>query len=325
MTLVTGKSALSLRMGLVFLFVSAALVGGADATRAAPAQTHYKTPQDAVTSLVTALRSEDMTTLQGALGSEGDAILHSGDNVQDKAGRDRFLAAYDKKASIVDKGPAKSVLEVGDDAWPFPIPLVREPSGWRFDTAAGKEEILNRRIGRNELSVIQVALAYADAQRDYATYDRDGDKVLEYAQRFISTPGKKDGLYWPTKDNEPESPLGDGFTAAQAKGYQVPAKQGAEPTSYYGYQYKLLTAQGPNAAGGAFDYIVKGNMIGGFALVAYPTTYANSGVMTFVINHDGEVFQKDLGDNTQAIARAMTKYDPDKTWTKQDPRMAAAQ
>jgi hypothetical protein len=259
------------------------------------------------------------------LGPEADAILHSGDDVQDEEGRERFLAAYDTKAAIVDQGPAKSVLEVGEDNWPFPIPLVREPHGWRFDTAAGKEELLDRRVGRNEMSVMQVALAYVDAQRDYATYDRDGDKILEYAQRFVSTPGKKDGLYWPSKDGEPESPLGDGFTAAQAKGYQVPSAPGDEPAAYYGYHYKILTGQGPNAAGGAFDYVVKDNMIGGFALVAYPATYGNSGVMTFVVNHDGSVFQKDLGDDTEKVASAMTKFDPDKSWAKQEPKMVSAE
>jgi hypothetical protein len=317
MTLFDTDAAMGSRLGLVFFFVASAAIGGTGVVRAAP--------QDAVTSIVTALRNEDMATLQATLGSEGDAILHSGDAVQDKAGRERFLAAYDEKSKIVDQGPAKSVLEIGNDAWPFPIPLVREPQGWRFDTAAGTEELLNRRVGRNEMSVMQVALAYVDAQREYATYDRDGDKLLEYAQRFISTPGKKDGLYWPSKAGEPESPLGDGFAAAEAKGYEVPTTPGDEPAAYYGYHYKLLTAQGPNAAGGAFDYVVKDNMIGGFALVAYPATYGNSGVMTFVVNHDGAVFQKDLGDDTDKVASAMTKFDPDKSWTKQEPKMVSAE
>lgn len=326
MTLFTGKHAIvSTLLELVFVFIVSVILISTGVLHAAPAQTHYKTPQDAVTAIVTALRNEDMKTLQAALGSEGDAILHSGDDVQDKEGRDRFLAAYDKKAKVVDQGPAKSVLEVGDDAWPFPIPLVREPQGWRFDTAAGTEEILNRRVGRNEMSVMQVALAFVDAEREYATYDRDGDKILEYAQRVVSTPGKKDGLYWPTKDNEPESPLGDGVAAAEAKGYQTPKAQTAEPAAYYGYHYKLLTGQGPNAEGGAYDYIVKGNMIGGFGLVAWPATYGNSGVMTFIVNHDGTVFQKDLGDDTAKIASAMTKFDPDKTWTKQEPKLVSAE
>lgn len=279
-------------------------------------QTRYTTAQQGVDALVAALRKEDLKTLQQALGPAGDAILKSGDAIADREGRQRFLAAYDKKAKLVDQGGAKAQLEIGDDAWPFPIPLVREAAGWRFDTAAGKEEILNRRVGRNELSVIQACLAYVDAQREYATFDRDGDKILEYAQRFVSTTGKKDGLYWETKGNEPESPLGDNFARAKDKGYDAPS--GEEPGTYFGYRYKILTNQGSNAAGGAFDYIAKGNMIGGFAMVAYPATYGNSGVMTFVVNHDGQVFARDLGPKTDTMASSMTKFDPDKTWSKEE-------
>jgi DUF2950 family protein len=199
------------------------------------------------------------------------------------------------------------VLSIGKDAWPFPIPLVKEAAGWRFDTAAGKEEILNRRIGRNELDAMQAALAYGDAQREYYAMNPQKDKLLQYAQKFVSTQGKRDGLYFPTKEGEPRSPLGPLFDKAKAAGYE----QGG---GYHGYRYKILKAQGPDAKGGAYDYVVKGKMIGGYALVAWPVNYGNTGVMTFMVNHDGVIYEKNLGPGTAAAAEKITRFNPDKTW-----------
>jgi Protein of unknown function (DUF2950) len=202
------------------------------------------------------------------------------------------------------------VLIIGREDWPFPIPLVRKDNAWRFDTAAGRDEILYRRIGRNELSAIQACLAYVDAQQEYAERGIAGSGV--YSQRIVSRPGQKDGLYWPADSGMDESPLGELAANAAAEGYRV----GQERTPYHGYYYKVLTRQGPNASGGALNYIVRGKMIGGFALVAYPAEYRNSGVMTFVVNHQGNVYEKDLGPNTARIAAGMTAFNPDNTWRR---------
>jgi hypothetical protein len=190
---------------------------------------------------------------------------------------------------------------------------VKERAGWRFDTAEGKEEILNRRIGRNELDVIQVCLAYVDAQREYYRRDPDGDSLLQYAQKFFSTKGKRDGLYWESTPGEEESPLGLLVAEARAEGYK---EGGGNPVPYHGYYYKILTGQGKDAPGGAYDYIVRGKMMGGFGMVAYPAQYGSSGITTFIVNHDGVVYQKDLGPKTAEIARSMTRFNPDKTWKK---------
>jgi hypothetical protein len=209
-------------------------------------------------------------------------------------------------------------LVIGKDDWPFPIPLKKVDDRWRFDTAAGKEEILNRRIGQNELSTIQTMLAYVDAQGDYAQLKRQQSGTAEYAQRILSSPGKKDGLYWPTAAGEPTSPFGPLVAAARTAGYRRAAKaQG--PTPYHGYFFKVLTGQGPNAPGGAADYIVKGRMIGGFGLVAWPARFDDSGIMTFIVNHDGVVYQKDLGPQTAKIAPTISRFDPDQSWQKTEP------
>jgi hypothetical protein len=214
------------------------------------------------------------------------------------------------------------VIHVGTDDWSFPIPLVKVGEGWRFDPRQGREEIVARRIGRNEIYTMQTCLAYVDAQREYYSEDHDGDGLLEYAQHFASTPAKRDGLYWPTKTGEPPSPLGDLVVRARAEGYR--RDQSGGPTPFYGYLYRILTAQGPGAEGGEYDYIVRGHMIAGFALVAFPAQYGVSGVMTFIVNHDGVVYQKDLGPGTRAAALAMRKFNPDGTWAKAEvPEVAA--
>jgi hypothetical protein len=205
-----------------------------------------------------------------------------------------------------------TVLYVGKQDWPFPIPIVKKSDNWVFDTEKGKEEIINRRIGENELNAIQTVLAVVDAQREYAMKDRDRNALLEYAQKFVSDPGKKNGLYWEVKAGEPQSPLGPIMTRVRAAGYQ--GKASATPVPYHGYYFRILTAQGKTAPGGAYSYMVKGKMIGGFAVVAYPAEYGNSGVMTFIVSHDGKVFQKNLGANTAAVAKSLKEYNPDKTW-----------
>ena len=226
--------------------------------------------------------------------------------------RQRFVASYDAKHQIAMEGDSKAILVIGDNDYPFPIPLVRKDGQWSFDTDAGRREILYRRIGHNELDAIQTCLAYVDAQNEYAEKDRTGAGAGVYADRFVSAAGRKDGLYWPTAQGEEESPLGELFAAASRQGYR--AGEGRSP--YHGYYYKILTRQGPAAVGGAADYVVSGKMIGGFALVAYPAEYRNSGVMTFLVNHNGTVFQKDFGPKTAEFAEAMTSFNPDPTWKR---------
>lgn len=227
-------------------------------------------------------------------------------------GRYRFLAAWAKSHSIKPEGDAKALVAVGDDGWTLPIPIVKTAGGWQFDTRAGADEMRIRRIGHNERAVMQVMLAIYDAQREYAARDRNGDGVLEYAAKFRSAPGKKDGLYWASKPNEEESPLGPAVAAARAAG-------SSDAAGYYGYRYKILTSQGKDAPGGAYDYVAHGRMIGGFAAVAWPVKYGDTGVMTFIVSHDGVVYQKDLGPNTAALASGMTRFDPDSSWQKVDP------
>jgi hypothetical protein len=276
-------------------------------------QRTFKSSEEAVKSLMDAVRSNNTKELLAIFGTEGKEIISSGDEVADKAGSERFVKDYDEMNKLEKETDNKVILVVGNHEWPFPVPIVKKGETWVFDTKAGKEELLNRRIGRNELNTIQTCLAIVDAQREYAMKDRDSDKLLEYAQNFWSTPGKKDGLYWEAKQGEEQSPLGPFAARAVQAGY-TPKKPGDKPVPYHGYFYKILKAQGKNAPGGAYDYVVRGKMIGGFALVAYPAEYGASGIMTFIVNHDGVVYQKDLGKETGKIAQAMTKFDPDKTW-----------
>jgi hypothetical protein len=292
----------------------------AASTSVALAQQDYKSPQDAVDALVATAKSGDEKAALVVLGRDGEDIISSGDKVSDDAVRARFVESYDAKHQVVMDGDRKATLVIGDNDYPFPIPLERNKDGsWSFDTEAGRVEVLARRIGHNELNAIQTCLAYVDAQNDYAAKDR-GAVVGVYAQRFMSAQGKKDGLYWPTAAGEEESPLGDLFAAASRQGYH--AGEGRSP--YHGYYYKILTRQGPAASGGAADYVVNGKMIGGFALVAYPAEYRNSGVMTFIVNHDGVEFQKDFGPKTAELAEAIAAYNPDKSWTKVDVSTSAA-
>ncbi|MGH8064097.1 MAG: DUF2950 domain-containing protein [Candidatus Entotheonellia bacterium] len=279
---------------------------------AAVGQKRFPSAEDGVQALIAALKAGDVKAMLDVLGPTARPLITSGDPVADRYDRERAVEEYEESHSLVMSGETRAVLQVGKDDWPFPIPLVKDETGWRFDTQAGREEILNRRIGRHELAAIEVCRAYVDAQREYYLRNPQGDALLQYAQQFASTEGKRDGLYWPAEPGEEASPLGPLVANARGEGYRK--GKGGKPVPYYGYYYRLLKAQGPDAPGGAYDYMVNGEMLGGFALVAYPATWGNSGVMTFMVNHDGVVYQKDLGPNTAAVARAMTRFDPDKTW-----------
>jgi hypothetical protein len=280
-------------------------------TLPAGAQQSFKSPEEAAEVLAAAAKSVSREDMLKVLGANSEDIIESGDDVADAEARQRFLAAYTAKHSV-NLDSDKAVLILGPDDFPFPIPLTRKKVGWQFDTGAGRLEILYRRIGQNELDAIQTCLAYVDAQNEYADKDRTGAGLGIYAQRIVSSAGQKDGLYWPSDDND--SPLGELAARASAEGY----KAGSEPQPYHGYYYRILTQQGSNAPGGTLNYVVKGKMIGGFALVAYPAEYGNSGIMTFVVNHVGTVYQKDLGERTTVIAKQMTSFDPDQSWKKVD-------
>ena len=273
----------------------------------------FATPEELFQALVDAAKAGDSKMLAALLGPKGDPLIHSGDVVADKQRADKFAADYAAKHSVTKEGDAKATLVVGNDDWPMPIPAVKGAKGWTLDTAAGSREILARRIGANELAAIEVVRAIVDAQLDYASQDRDANGVRDYARKFASTPGKKDGLYWPTKEGEQPSPLGPLVVQASSEGYK--GKGGTE-TPYHGYYYRILTAQGKDAQGGALNYIVQGRMIGGFAVVAYPAQYGNSGIMTFIANYQGTVYQKDLGAKTGEMAKAMKVYNPDSSWTE---------
>lgn len=277
----------------------------------ASAQQSFSTADEAASALIDAARSDKSQALLKVLGSAGKSIIASGDEVADKKAREDFLAAYDVQHKVIFDNPKTGILLVGTQAWPFPIPIIQKDKGWEFDTALGRREILYRRIGRNELDAIQVCLAYVDAQNDYATAHPEGDdKAGSYAQKIISSAGKKDGLYWPASANELQSPLGAAVADATAEGYSL----GNGPVPYHGYYYKILTRQGSAAPGGELNYIVNGKMIGGFALIAYPAEYGNSGVMTFLVSHTGAVYEKDLGVHTREIASATGAFNPDHTW-----------
>jgi hypothetical protein len=277
----------------------------------AHAQQAYPSPEDAAAALAAAVKTGTKRAILTVLGSRAGDIVESGDDVADAETRQRFLAAYDARHSIRAEENKKAALILGADDFPFPIPLVNNKSGWEFDAAAGRLEILYRRIGRNELDAIQTSLAFVDAQNEYAEKDR-GEGAGVYAQSIVSSPGKKDGLFW--RDDRDPSPLGELAAQASAEGYKV----GEQAAPYHGYYFRILKGQGPDAPGGASYYVVKGKMIGGFALIAYPAEYGNSGVMTFMVNHAGTVYQKDLGRRTEILAKRINLFDPDQTWKKVD-------
>ena len=281
---------------------------------ASASQKSFASAEEAVKALMAAAKDNNDKEVLSIFGPSGKELIFSGDKVADKRRREEFIKAYDEKNKLVQEGDS-IVLVIGKNDWPFPIPLVKKGTAWVFDTEKGKQEVLNRRIGENELFTIQTLLAVVDAQREYAMKDRNKNGLLDYAQKFFSDPGKKNGLYWEAKAGEAPSPLGPIIAEARSEGYQGTRVNGSGGP-YHGYHYKMLTAQGKDAPGGAYSYLVKGKMIGGFAVVAYPAEYDNSGVMTFIVNHDGKVFQKNLGKNTASVAKAMKEYNPDSTWSQ---------
>ena len=298
--------------------LAALIVAATVAAGPARAET-YKSPEAAVEALVAAAKANDASAAETVLGKGSADIVASGDDVADQAGRAKFVSAYDAKHQIELEGAAKAALVIGDKDYPFPIPLVKAANGtWSFDVASGRSEILFRRIGRNELSAIQTLLAIVDAENEYASAEH-GAGVGVYAQSFLSSEGKKDGLYWPSAEGESPSPLGPLVAIASGEGYT----HADGPQPYHGYLFKILTRQGPAAPGGAADYLVNGRLIGGFAVLAYPAQYRNSGVMTFIANYKGEVYQKDFGYNTPWTGAGISAFNPDKSWTKVDPSQAA--
>jgi hypothetical protein len=266
------------------------------------AQQAYPSAEAAADALVDAIARSDDAALRTVLGAEWKRFIPTVDVDQDDVYT--FLAAWAKQHKIVPAGADKAMLAVGDQGWTLPIPIAKSTAGWRFDVQAGADEMRTRRIGRNELAAMQAALAYFDAQKDYALKDRNKDGVREYAQKFVSSPGKQDGLYWPDPSGKDESPLG-------------PLYGGSKPgEGYHGYHFRILKAQGKAAPGGAYDYVIGGRMRAGFALIAWPIRYGDTGVMSFMVSHDGQLYEKDLGPGSDAIARAMTRFDPDASWKK---------
>ncbi|MET0378526.1 MAG: DUF2950 domain-containing protein [Spongiibacteraceae bacterium] len=285
------------------------------AAAAVPVQTQavFASPEAAAKALHDAVESGDLKAMDHVLGPASSKLIYTGDDVADQQMHERFLDSYAEALRIERVSDGKAVLLVGKNESEFPYPLLQNARGWQFDATAGADEIINRRIGQNELFAMKFCLAYGDAQREYGEVDRDGDGLIEYAQKFRSSAGKHDGLFWKTKDGEPESPLGPLVADAVAEGY---AAKDTQPIPYHGYYYRILTAQGPHAPGGAYDYMVNGNMIGGYALVAYPARWGASGVMTFTCSHDGLVYEKNLDEATAEIASKMKLFDPDASWQK---------
>ena len=291
--------------GVSILILAAALLQAAPQT----AQQTFATPQEAADALVAAAAQNDTAAMSKVLGPGSKDIVESGDPAEDKNSRAHFVEHAHARLTVeVEAGnPDRAVLIVGENDWPFPVPLLRQNGRWHFDAPRGRTEVLARRIGHNELAAIDVCRGYVEAQMEYAARDRNGDGVLQYAQKIINTPGKKDGLYW---EGEADNLVPKAFADAAAAMFA----EGKKPVPYHGYYFHILKAQGPDAEGGAVDYVVKGKMIGGFAMVAYPAEYGVSGVQTFLVNHRGLVYEKDLGPATSTAARQLLRFNPDKTW-----------
>jgi hypothetical protein len=298
----------------------------AEATPAAPAQPQaFRSPEQGVAALVRAMRAQDERALLRILGEAGRRIIRSGDPVVDRAARERFVAAYDAKHEILRPAAGRAVLQVGEDGWPLPIPLLARGGAWRFDAQAGAQALVDRRIGRNELDTIETLRAIVEAQRDYArTAGRQGG-FRAYARRFFSTPGARDGLFWASAEGEPESPLGPLLAAASAGGYGTAGQgqgqgrsrgEGDAPRPFHGYLFRILDRQGPAAPGGAMEYVVDGRMIGGFAVIAWPAAWGSTGIKTFLVSHDGVVWESNLGPQTARAAAAITAFDPGPGWSR---------
>lgn len=305
---------LAVKLGVLLPLLT--VIAGMTARPLAAQQSNEKTFASAgaaVLALYDAAKADDMNAAAVIFGSNSNDILHTGDAVADKNMVSEFVRRYDQMHRVVIEPDGRATLYLGADNWPFPIQVVKSGGGsWYFDTEAGKKEILYRRVGRNENDAIEILQALVTAQKDYAAERHDGDKTKHYALKFISDDGKQNGLYWKTSDNETPSPIGPLLVAAAGEGY---AMQQGKPQPYHGYYYRMLTRQGPAAKGGARDYLVNGQLVRGFAFVAYPAEYRNSGVVTFIINQDGTVYEKDLGSDTGKIAGSMTEYNPDSSWS----------
>jgi hypothetical protein len=310
-------AALSVVMLAMGLLAGCAKPAGTSATAAqTPPQPTFATPEEAVSALIAAGEKQDPQALQALLGPGTAELVSSGDPVADRSAREAFLSRYRAYHELVAGGPKDLVLLVGEDRWPLPIPLVGNSGRWYWDGAAGSREVLVRRIGANELRTIDVMQGFVAAERDYAAGGHDGAPAGVYAVKLRSGSGKQDGLYWEAASGEPPSPAGPLLAAAGAEGYAANSG-GTKP--YHGYLFRLLTSQGPEASGGARDYLVNGKLAGGFALLAYPNAYGTSGVMTFMVNQDGVVWQRDLGSDTAAAAAAITQFNPDNSWTPISP------
>lgn len=302
---------------LFFAALAVAFLCGSFGNHAAASQQKlFATAEAAVEAFVSAVKENNEKELLAIFGDAGKELITSGDPVDDRHRRELFIREFEQKNTLAWKG-AKMVLVIGEKEWPFPVPVAKKGDRWFFDTLEGKEEILNRRVGENELSTVQTLLAIVDAQREYAMKDRNNNGVREYAQKFRSDPGQQNGLFWKSKTGVEPSPLGELVADARTEGY-VQTGTKAVQVPFHGYFFRMLTKQGKNAPGGAFDYVVRNKMVGGFAVVAYPAVYGSSGVMTFAVNHDGVVFEKDLGADTAKAAKAIQAFDPDKTWKRVD-------
>jgi len=306
------KNTLRVALAVVGLAIAAGCAKKPEPQDAAAAA-GFDTPEAAVAALVAALEKNDLGQLKVLLGPGSEELLNSGDAVQDASDRADFLARYGAKHALVDEGADRKVLVTGEDEWPMPVPLVKRDGKWAFDGEAGVDELIYRRVGANELGAIDVSRGFVSAQLEYASEGRDGDPAGIYALKLISDEGLHNGLYWPTAEGEPGSPAGPFVAAAASEGYR--RAEGDARTPYHGYYYRMLYAQGPNANGGARDYFKNGLLTEGFALVAWPADYGSSGVMTFIVNKDGVVFQKDLGEDTAAVVETIQVFDPDSSWT----------
>jgi hypothetical protein len=300
---------------LAFVTFAACLFGiSRPALSQQPGQKTYSSPEEASAALLEAVRNMDQQSLRQALGPGANEIISSGNEDEDRRSRQQFVEKYQQMHRLGRERQGKITIYVGAENWPMPVPLVSKQNRWYFDSDDGKTEILLRRVGRNELEAIEVCRALVAAQKDYSATPHDGDSVKQYAARFVSDEGKQNGLYWKTDSGKPESPIGPLLTSASSE--DDTKAHISQPKSFHGYYFRLLNRQGKNASGGAKNYVVNGKMTGGFAFVAYPAEYGSSGVMTFIVNQDGMMYQKDLGSNTNQRARTLSSYNPDSTWKR---------
>ncbi len=297
---------------LVVAALSAILIPGSNAAWSQESQATFANPGAAMTALQTAVASNDTQRILKILGPDSKDLVSSDDPVADKEGRRRFLEAHKARCTLMTTSDGSVVAGLGKEAWPFPIPMVKEGQAWRFNTQAGHQEVINRRIGENESIALKVCDSYVLAQREYFSSDRQGDSIVEYAQRFLSQPGKRDGLYWKVDLGEELSPMGPEVAAAEAEGYKP---GNPNPAGFHGYKFRIITEQGASAPGGAYDYVINGHMVAGFALAAYPAHPGQSGVMTYIVNQNGIIYRKDLGAGAEQTVKSMN-YSPDASWNK---------